>query len=471
MFLALEVELISDDMQKILLFSPKVMKWSEGIWLIDLAICQSYWQSRSWDSGCCLEDLYKMMLEKTFGNQYRAALAQNPWQALLTLNFMQERALQGLVAKEQEWGAKIYQSVSWSAFFSVALSGAQHFESLKFKGFKLKPFANHLEQMRRAVNQLGIKTPWEFQSVGSYAIRRRYGSMVKQIWEQMYPGSEAPVIFCPWKSFHLVPEMVVLRTLDHAIDEWQHLEGFLREDLDKLCQLDVYSADHRIVSLEWCLTLQDACHLRVSIQFRRPHSLHSETHSHETALLQAYYNFERTMKKESQRYQENTGDGNISIVAWKLSIKEWLFTPPQAIEMFNDHLYEEEALSQLENRLPSQLHRYQIKDDWSVETSFSAYDSSKNIELEHARALNSLASSRPLFLYRDLKPLSITEDQCKSLRFGERTMNHWWQEPESADLDNKSFTNDYYQYLDDDKRLLWVCRGKSDQWRAHGLFA
>jgi len=471
MFLALELELHSDDFPKALLLSPKVMRWADDLWLIDLTASQSYWKKCALHQEKQVEDIYKVILENSFGDEYRAALAENPWQALIMVDFMKERSLSGLVAKYREWGQKFYHNISWASFFSTALSGIKHFEELKFKGFKAKSFEKHLAQMKRAVNQLGIKNPWEFQGVGSYAIRRRYGSTVKQIWEQIYPSPKAPIIFCPWKSFDIIPEVMVTRALDYAMNDWKHLEELLKEDFDKLCQLDAYLAEHRIVSLEWCLTLHDASHLRVPVHFRQPHSLQSETHSHETALLQAYYNFSRIMSEQSKYFLEQTGNGNLSIVAWSLSVKEWLFTPPQTVELFDDHIYEENELYGLKNRLSSDLHRYRVGDDWSAEYSFLDYETNPKEKIEHDKSLTALALDRPLFLYRDLKPISIQRRDYKPLKFSERTMTHWWQDQGRSADDELSFNMDYYQYLDEKKRLLWVCRESTERWRIHGIFA
>src|SRR5262245_35561884 len=64
--------------------SPDVMHWADDVWLIDLASCHVYWQSRAQTQHLIFHQLLQKHLDEACGVQtYRAVSSDHPWQALL----------------------------------------------------------------------------------------------------------------------------------------------------------------------------------------------------------------------------------------------------------------------------------------------------------------------------------------------------------------------------------------------------
>ena len=299
--------------------TPHLMSWDEDTWLMDLSACMPYWQLLARQRSVDVSELLREAVQERVGDtEYLAVLAEHPWQAVLLLTYLRERQLTGFVDRSQSFGSGLYRDISWQSWWHVALKCGEFAEQNRTKRFKLDQLKRHLKQLQAAVENLGTTCPWEMQTVGAQAMRRRYGSFVTQLWDWTFPEANhrIPHTGFPWVSYKFPEDIVVKRWLDEPVYQWDQLRLGLLDDLDRLCALESFSERQKLVCLEWRLTLHDASTLSIPIRFRHPHSLHSEAKAHGTALLQANYAFEDVMQAKQKECLEETDSYAPPIVGW-----------------------------------------------------------------------------------------------------------------------------------------------------------
>jgi hypothetical protein len=350
--------------------APRLMRWTETIWLVDLASCEAYWRARARMAGTEVVPLLREILEGVVGDArsasqgscLRAAMAEHPWPALLLVTHLKERRLSGLVLRGGALGESLYRDVSWTSWWQAAEAFGAHQADVgrDDRGvaagrrprlrFDQALFRRQSLQLRRAVRRLGLKSPWQLHTTAAPAMQRRFGATLRDLWLWAYrsapasgaesalrptssrgqrglfdgvvdanvsagagsrsdAGAASPFLSgFPWQSHVFAGLPTVSRDLDDPLASWEHIEPLLREDLDRLCDLPSWQAGELVVSLEWHVVLRDLSRLSIPIRFRHPHPLHLERGPHPTTLLQALYSFESSRRVSHKRQIDGLRD-------------------------------------------------------------------------------------------------------------------------------------------------------------------
>jgi len=516
--------------------SPRIMHWHDNVWLVDLQVSASYWRVQALQQDCDVMDIVRSILTHTIASDegfYRAALADHPWQAILLFEAMEHRSLAGLLKLEAPFGASVYREISWATWWSSSLNFAKHCEltQLEKRKFNGGQFRSRCSQMQKAMKRLGIKTPWGLSEMDPMQIKRRFGKAMHDLCQWSFRKSDnfsnhvndhvndhilANNCFhgfalqrnlfgqeCdfPWVTFTSPEQPKVSRHLDFPLTEWEQISPILCSDLDRLCNLDEFRVGERIVSLEWRIVFQDLSYLVIPIKFRHPHSLHNEMTRHCTALLQALYAFESSLRGsplDKARLDELIPIE--PIVSWAVSISERLVLPDQLVNLFADSqgatgetgeagqagqagsasntrllslIAKEKELLEIENRLPVILESYELRHDTLPEDSYAVFNRKESYEVETkvVPTLAAQAQNRPLFIYRE--PLALDDARNSVLgAFTERTLDKWWRSNE--DSKKRPLQRDYYRMITKEQKALWVFRDNakhSESFYIHGIFA
>jgi hypothetical protein len=278
----------------------------------------------------------------------------------------------------------------------------------------------------------------------------------------------------PWASFMSPEKPEVCRHLDYPVTEWDQMSPLLSSDLDRLCHLENFHDGERVVSLEWRIVFQDLTYLVIPIHFRHPHSLHQEITRQHTALLQALYAFESSLRGsplDPQRLDELIPIE--PVISWTLTIAERLVLPDQLAGLFaghDTHAYAQQALLEMENRLPVALEAYDLRHDPLPEDSFASLTKEDPYEMD-VKAFPTLAAQaqkRPLFLFRE--PF-LLEERWPAGAFTERTLDKWWRTNSGGS--ERPLQRDYYRVIARDQKALWVFRDNknAESYFVHGVFA
>ena len=488
--------------------TPRLMRWSDRLWLLDLDACASYWQARAVLQETTAVELVRFLLRELPLGCVRAALADHPWQALLLVTHMQERRLPGFVLGRGPLGEALLREASWASWERCAERLAHHLAAIPAaRRCDEALFRRQRREARRTAVRLGLSRPWQLAELPEAQIKRRFGALVRDLgqWatqtaqpmrEMRAAGGLSPTMGTaampfasgfPWRSFAAASLPRVTRHLETPAVEWAHMEAVLCDDFDRLCQLDSWSSGERVVSLELRLVFCDLSCLIVPIRFRHPHALHLERGHHTTALLQALYAFQCAARAPVRRecdgvlYEAQTGAS--PIIGWDLVLTGRLTAVPRSIGLFGEREGETGdalALLALENKLPVRLAAYALCEDWLPEDSFTSAapvggrerPGAASVLTETVRAAGrrshaAVAHTRPLYLYR--KPTPFDSHGCSSVwRFLERTMAKWWQPHEGA---RGELQRDYYRLTDGEQRDFWVFKDTRGQWFVHGVFA
>jgi len=477
-FMALETE--SEDLSGFLVFTPKVMRWTDTVWLFDLTPCRKYWQVQAEKYEMTVMTLFQKILTVQFESlpkktaSFRAVTALNPWQAVLLLHYMKERNLKGLVNSSGSFGSTLFEQVPWSLWFDTAEQFGLHCESAGRKSFNPARFKRQREQLNRAAKRMGFAGPLGLAHVSASSINRRFGGVIGDLWKWTYPAKrkkkppspnddQEPLLLegFPWILWEMPGKPAVQRHLEYPMWQWEQLEPLLREDFDRLCKLDNWNHYERVTHLSWTIILDDLTPLPVSIYFRNPHSLHREKGTHQTALTQAQYSFfEAVQKKERDQPDE------IPLISWKLVIEERIYIPVKFTDLFGEiqeHNTAKEKLLELENLLPVRIDSYVIRHDFLPEESFANRNTDKSGDYENPYQWVIGAKHRPLFIFE--KPEKYSPDN-QTKKFMERTQIKWWKTKPSDNL-----YRDYYKVTDRERRTQWVYRDVNGNWFLHGIYS
>lgn len=483
-YLALHAtEVLTDEILQSM--TPHVMRWDETTWLMDLGSCWSYWQKQARQQNLEVPLLLRQVLERFLGEQdYVAALGHSPWSCLLLAEDMRQKNIQGFVDLGNRMTQNLVSNMSWESWMHTAERCGFHFELAQFKRFRKQSFQSNLKCLQRTLERLGFDKVSDLQGTDAYAMKRRFGSVIKVLW-QWTQGEQTAMnerlYEFPWVSHAFRTEPQVVRHLEHAVTEWEQLEPLLCEDFNRLCALPQWGAQDKVLRLEWRLVLHDLTTLNVPITFRHPHSLHHDSPCQKTASLQAYYRFTEVVQEFAQSKEETDELAKPLVISWSVRVCETLRMPAQVIDIFGERSSEELALNHLENRLLVPLKSFDLQNDHAPEDSYAESSGEKGAAVlpplskedgsedphQHIRKdLLLSAQHRPLFIYS--KPRAMRARRVSAAwRFCERTMNKWWQdEPGDASL-----FRDYYRMVDERNRVLWVFKDSSGRWFIHGIFA
>lgn len=425
--------------------------------------------------------------------------------AVLLFNYMKQRNLTGLVSLSGTFGKNIFREIPWGVWWTTANQYAHHMEEVPTgkRRFNGSSFRSRCAQMQRALKRLGIKNPWGMHDMSALQIKRRFGMELHELWEWSYQnldhqkklqsptqsflfGRETEVGRFPWVCCLSPDKPKVTIHLDNPLAEWDHIQPILKNELDRLCDLEEFKEAERVVSLEWRIVYQDLTYLVIPIPFRHPHSLHMEKSHQSTALLQALYSFENSLR--GSPIDKNRWDDLIPlepIISWTLTVTERLYLPNKLLSLFGDqssgssmNQSTEHALLELENRLPVPLQEYRLRHDPLPEDSYESSTKEFPHEMDEAvfPTLMAQAQKRPLFIYREPALFEYKGGASKSVeagrQFTERTMDKWWRT--NGSLTDRPLQRDYYRMIDRDERAFWVFRnntGSSESFYVHGVFA
>ena len=499
-FLAVVVPSAEISLASLLVLTPRVMKWSHvsgrTIWLCDLEPCVSYWQAQTRGQDHLIK--IRQVLEHSLGVSFHAAFAEHPWQALLLATHMESRGLSGLVSLLTPIGQNLWRDVPWDIWWSSLDVLGEHWEAVKQKNFRRDALRRGVQQFQRAVPRLGMASPWLMREMDPPALRRRFGATLQEVWTWAYSprGPRGDVTACgpslrgtfPWRQEVQAETPQISRWLDAPLAEWEHMQPFLKEDLDRLCKLESWHDSERVLSLEWQLVFSDMTSLEIPVRFRHPHHLHSESGHHRTALLQALYSFNAALpgsRLDPARLDDLLP--TIPVISWRLSVEQRMILPKRMRDLFgcetSGFLAESagsnqpalegdlDAILRLENRLPVRLESWDLNKDWRPEDSWRVAPRQRSARwdrgvgrqgVEATPSLDEMAKGRPLFIYKQPQPLS-QDGRSKLWRFCERTMDKWWM--------GGGLQRDYYLVTDEDRRKMWVYKDHRGQAHVHGIYA
>jgi hypothetical protein len=446
--------------------SPDVMHWSDDVWLIDLASCLAYWQSQAQTRQLSFHQLLLNQLDELCGAQhYRAVLGDHPWQALLLLPCLAQQNYFGLISRHSSMGENLLQGLSWDDWWQACARYADHSPGESVR----QELRKRQRPMQLAMRRLGCHIPHHLKKLPPEHIRRRFGAFLGDLWsltwqpapQPLVGHTAAPVMF-PWRREEQKSDPCVRRVLDAPTRDWDVLESYLREDLNRFRFLSSFKDGERILAMEWKIVLYNLQELPVSILFRHPHSLQHDYPQQRTALLQISFALQKAMQ---QHRLSQADDPCFWMVSWELRITQKLQPPPRQLTLFPEGEHRDwEELLNLENQLPAPLESYALRDDWVPEDSFAqgSLDQVQPPMPDHSGSLKSLGRSRPLYMQKKAYPLA-RPGQSLLWKFRERTMEKWWLRPGQAAV------RDYYEVLCD-QQLLWVARESAGQFLVLGVY-
>jgi len=178
--------------------TPRFMHWHEGVWLLDLSVCHTYWHTQAHQHETSVGALVDEILRRSLQPGMRAVMADHPWRALLAVRQMRLRDLRGLLDLRQHFGSAFYQQVSWEAWQECAEELGTHAAICKWPRFDPDAFKRQLKHMQAVIERIeppqahariggsqakGAATPHSWRSVDALAMRRRFGTTIALLWE------------------------------------------------------------------------------------------------------------------------------------------------------------------------------------------------------------------------------------------------------------------------------------------------
>ena len=484
--------------------TPRFMLWRPGIWLLDLGPVWAYWchQAGSHDlhdhhdlNG--LHGFLRQAISALAGQGVVAVLDANPWRALLGMEVMCERGLDGFVSAQNALGRNLVNEASWDIWFRLADEVAAHWFGTRRERFNLQVFRRQARQMALGMERLGIRKPADLGGIPALAIRRRYGAPLHDLWLWSHEAPSAPgapgapripsiddgsPAGFPWVLWRQEQAIQVKRHLDTPLLEWEHMEIVLREDVDRLCALLNKQGAGRILSLEWRVVFLDLSCLVIPIRFRHPHDLPAEFPHYRTALLQACYAFEDAIPA-AMGAAVDLGVYEKAIGSWDLMVTEKINLPPVMRDLFGSVRAANEAeatddaegvakyrLQQLENRLSVPLSAYEVTANWIPEEGYKNVQKNMqpNVEPYTRPSLRALGLRRPLFVYPKPRSSPQPANQSRAWVFCERIMDKWWRSGSASG--QESTQRDYYMMRDQEQRAVWVFKDGAGKWYVHGMY-
>lgn len=507
--------------------SPRVMQWSSDqdipTLLIDLSPTLRYWKQQSTERNLTLEELLVSLLP----SMTAGVLASHPWQAVLHLKTLTARGnndhasslghemdkdkaqrrrgpeftlvnedrSQGsnagfaisrprLINLNGAFGQNLSRDLSWDAWWQTCHEIAAHWQTC---GRKSDTLVRNLRSMSQTVERMQIESPAQFLDTSDSnksnlinQMQRRFGVQLAQLWNWTWQDhnetSAAEVVKddFPWRFIKHKETPETKRLLEQPLRDWEHIEPFLCEDLDRICNLACWNASERVVSLEWVLSFSNSPTLTIPVLFRHPHCLHREATHHKTALLQAFYSWKSVLQKklkDSHFKEDSLYLDNDSVTEWTLAVSERLIVPNHTRSLFMDDLNSpSHKLREIENTLPCPIERFDLTADWTPGDSWTTVsDETPTFESLSLPSFTAQHCKRPLFIYP--KPQAIQSRRSSGLIFQERVMRKWWEYSKSDHPPStQDAMRDYYLRMEDDGVLQWAFCDNEGKFFIHGIY-
>ena len=474
MFIAIKA--LKQDIDELYALSPSLMEWSEGVYVIDLGPCLSYWQTRAERFGGSVEDYFQNFFQKNY-KETQVAYAPHPWQAVLLLSMMQERGLVGFLGFLNPYGSSIkpslgqtlYQQMSWQVWWQGVFELSKHLAKIGLSKASHAQLKKDQRRMQECCQRMNWQTPRDLFGLPLHSLRRRFGAKLTQFWEWAFP--DQPGAHLGWLTrfddfpFILRPlhePIVYKREFDEPIDDWEHLEPYFKEDLNQLCKIPFYQKGMLVLCLEWRFVFDDLSDYKTTIPFRYPHDLHLEIPHHPTTLLQAYHHYMTLCRQQTAKAHE-VDLPPPKLFSWELEITKMIPKNNRLLELFSDGGGVQDELQKLENRLRVPLKAYQLVDDLYPEHAFT-HKPGLDQKIFPDDCGTIIHHARPMFIFHKPKPFEAKG--TSSLRvFLERTLDKWWLHKE------QNFGRDYYLLINHAGEQIWVYQDLKGQWFEHGIFA
>jgi hypothetical protein len=385
--------------------SPRLMRWSDEIWLLDLRPTRSYWEKRG---PHFFEDM-RHTLTRQLAQHYTqeatqqlitteahqtaplcAAFSSHPWRCLLLLQMMMERSLHSFIASDSPLGQTMLTNLGWPQWLSLV---QQYYTKEKI--------GPSLARLQRFVERSAIARPTQLRHIPADDIRRRFGKAMAEAWTWTFPDKNLPKnpklpsaantqardlftsytqalnqdpraepnLLLPescdhfhWQSWTPLSRPSVTRYLDETLRYKEEILPLLCEDLDRLCRHRDWHPERHALALDWELTDIHMKKTRTSLRFRHPHCLAQEYGQHKTTLTQIDFLLAQTdllaMPEDALEY---------GISAWQLEISESIFVPTQERSLLDQEEHFSRSLRQLDNQLPTGLQGLSLRNDFLPE--------------------------------------------------------------------------------------------------------
>jgi hypothetical protein len=478
--------------------SPKFMEWNHLLWVIDIEPCLDYWleifKKKNARAPESLAEMVKALLSLLTPEPVRAAVAQDPWQAILLLHMMKERQIHGVLDISLSFGAALYRQLSWELWHDAVERQLTFLLGHASQKRLMKEARRSLTHMKSQMQTLGLDSPLLLTETPLSALQRRFGTVLAQLFQRSFASiaaacddqKERPLIreeLFPWIDYKTDPLPERRRHLDFALTQWESAEPLLREDLALLCQMKSFPDELHVLLLEWKLVFDDLSSVEIPIRFRHPHALHKGAPHFNTALLQAAYSFKNILHPDchslrrqragtfsqglGQEAQKLSAAAPFGVVSWTLTAREMLPISPKIKDIFGTEHSSFDALADLENRLSVPLVGYRMENDWAPDESGPAplqEDEKSSLPPLLYQEFVDLARYRPLFLYRTPQASSPHALYLKN-HFLERTRSQWWKHQDAR----PQAMRNYYLLKDAKRRNLWAYR-QDHEWCICGIF-
>jgi hypothetical protein len=474
--------------------TPRVMKWDETTYLLDLTPVRRYWSHHAEHQQQNLSAYLTDTLWTEMTQTQQAATAAHPWIALLLLSSAADRPTLKLVDGSSPLGRRLLDDLTCEQWINRVRELREPMTVMTSKGTNStpkKPNLGSLVPLVKTIDRMGLKHIRELADIDVPAMERRFGKLAATAWRWTItnapskPNGQRSLFDdtfhddFPWQNITPKETPSITRCFEHPLRLWDHISPHLMEDFDRICNLTCWSSSERVVSLEWELSFSCSPPLRIPVLFRHPHALHSESGHHKTALLQAFHSWQRAMTSRQKPCLNGGLDGDTyivedSITEWRLVITERLILSPQPHGLFADDGSSKKLstdcsqLMRLENSLAVPLFAYTSTDHWTPERSFTA--DRRGFDHNHipsgSIARLAMNQRRPLFIYK--KPESpLDHAQSSGLIFSERVGIDWWSDIPAG---HSGSCRDYYIRMTDDGLLQWVFHTDDGSIKIHGIY-
>ena len=474
--------------------SPRVMQWSDDIWIMDLMPCLSYWKRQATRRNVNPVSLIETVLRAGSQQAWTGVLAFHPWQAVFMLPDLTNRHQQSDELSEKPWlinlagpfGSSFFRDSSMDSWFAATEALSRHYEAGKRRHFQASRFRSQISRMRLAMERLNLHTPALLQEATRVSVQRRFGTFPGEVWswtfwqetlEQADPAHLFPIAESepdsspggfPWCDWAPAERPALSRSLDDNLFTWEPCEALLQKDLD---QLLLSSGDHLgIILLSWELSFLHMKTIRLLIRFRHPHRLRKEAGHHKTALNQASHKFDQSLKTLRERDDDLDFPPDIPVTGWTLTIEESIRdTSPLCLPLLGQD-GDDDELQAMENQLPVPLEQYDLSLCFEVSEDFCPENEKTKTSpvqgLADGRHQWAVAAQRrPLFLYPRPEALDL-QGQSVGKVFLERASVPWWKGC-GADF----FSMDFFLIRQQNGEAYWVARAANGQWIRYGLYS
>ena len=119
--------------------SPRVMQWSDDIWIMDLMPCLSYWKRQAARRNINPVSLIETVLRAGSPQAWTGVLAFHPWQAVFMLPDLTNRHQQSGELSARPWlinlagpfGSSFFRDSSMDSWFAATEALSRHYEASK----------------------------------------------------------------------------------------------------------------------------------------------------------------------------------------------------------------------------------------------------------------------------------------------------------------------------------------------------